>query len=681
MSKRLWPVRNLLSGQPENSFTQEGDTENTVSHSITKDTYSSKKTSPRDFASKDMYKYRPVWRRAVMKARFQRTLGNLNEEILLYGTSNEVDEAGTYEEIIAIKQKKEQNIIAKAQQLPWYVLSPVSNFANYWGVLVAFMLIYTVTMMPYRIGFEDPVYFDAATVFDILVDFVFITDAILNCFMSYKTESGLYETSLKTIFVGYLKSWLLPDFIGCIPITLIEAYQGEPNTTGQSSISKMARLPRLYKIFRVIRFSKIVNVYKRHPIYIKLSDFMDIHTYLVKLLKFLFMTMICVHNLACLWHFAAKFNSFNDDTWVVRIGYIDKPNSSRYLASMYWTVATIATVGYGDISAKTDIELIFSVLTMGIGVAFYSMIISSVTSLISSIDVKEAKTAAKLTQAVEFGSEVGLSADVLFKIRKIIRQNASNLAFNSEDLFRSMPKLLKYEVAMSMYNGIAGVMPLLQGKDDSFVVSLFSKLKPCNLADDMQLYTAGSIADEIYFIIKGRIELVIPEFPQAIYKSYFKGSYYGEIELLHNIVRLDSARTCVKTQLLYLKMEDFHHILNEFVETQKEFLQIALERLKRNTEAKLNIYELLMQRFPEFKVDVAAHLKIVESFEERHREKPKLFDDKIIQADLELHDSLTNVHSEVYEIKESLSALLTKLKPSFPYKRVRLPPILKATVV
>ena len=41
----------------------------------------------------------------------------------------------------------------------------------------------------------------------------------------------------------------------------------------------------------------------------------------------------------------------DDENWITSKGYNDYSNSDLYLASIYFTVTTIVTVGYGDISA------------------------------------------------------------------------------------------------------------------------------------------------------------------------------------------------------------------------------------------------------------------------------------------------------------------------------------------
>lgn len=68
-----------------------------------------------------------------------------------------------------------------------------------------------------------------------------------------------------------------------------------------------------------------------------------------------------------------------------------------YLIGIYFTVTTITTVGYGDISADTTGERIMCIILMLIGVVSYSYAIGSLSSLLTSLDAKTAKLKEKLS--------------------------------------------------------------------------------------------------------------------------------------------------------------------------------------------------------------------------------------------------------------------------------------------
>ena len=102
----------------------------------------------------------------------------------------------------------------------------------------------------------------------------------------------------------------------------------------------------------------------------------------MRLMSIIGTVVVCVHVSACFWYMTAKLSEFNEDTWVIRYGYLDYDVASKYLISLYWAIATILTVGYGDISAHTTLERFFSIIWMLVGIAFYTLTIGVITSVL-----------------------------------------------------------------------------------------------------------------------------------------------------------------------------------------------------------------------------------------------------------------------------------------------------------
>ena len=103
---------------------------------------------------------------------------------------------------------------------------------------------------------------------------------------------------------------------------------------------------------------------------------------------FFFLFAIMCHNLSCLWFLVAKLQDFNESTWVFKYEYDIASVPEQYLASLYFIVTTITTVGYGDITSKNPAEQAFCIILMIIGVIAYSMAISSFTNIMSAYNLK-----------------------------------------------------------------------------------------------------------------------------------------------------------------------------------------------------------------------------------------------------------------------------------------------------
>lgn len=61
--------------------------------------------------------------------------------------------------------------------------------------------------------------------------------------------------------------------------------------------------------------------------------------------------MVLCHIATCLWVIIPQFTTTEDNfsgTWMEDMNEMD--STSLYALSFYWTITTITTVGYGDIS-------------------------------------------------------------------------------------------------------------------------------------------------------------------------------------------------------------------------------------------------------------------------------------------------------------------------------------------
>ena len=60
--------------------------------------------------------------------------------------------------------------------------------------------------------------------------------------------------------------------------------------------------------------------------------------------------------------------------------------STLYAKSFYWTVTTMSTVGYGDISGTNSQERVFCAMIMVIGVTLFSYTNAAVSTLLANYD-------------------------------------------------------------------------------------------------------------------------------------------------------------------------------------------------------------------------------------------------------------------------------------------------------
>lgn len=538
----------------------------------------------------------------------------ISEDVILYGTTElkedtvhnvnqfvyqNLQKVNTYRFLLRTEAKRE---IKKP-----LLLHPEGGFKKIWDLVMSVLLVYTGVFTPYLVAFVEAVFWDFWVVFDLCVNFLFCCDIVITFFSAYVNTEGEMEVNRATIACNYLKGWFWVDFLASMPFSMIDFFA--PDSQGPSGsynrLVRVMRLPRLYKLLRLARIVKAGKISNTEFIE-KMQDCLNINSRLYKLLQFLVLVAACVHLMGCLWYFSSKIDAGSVDSWVVRYGFQDEDNMTLYLRSIYWAVATILTVGYGDITAHTMFEQLMSVVWMIFGVGFYSYTVGSLSSFLQSIDTRETVILSKMAAVQEFSLQVGLSSALKEKVRGAIRFHSWKTARHWSDkhsLFSELPVSLQYEVASRMYAGAVTEMPFFAQRNKQFGVYFIPLLKPMKLNDEEMLYKENDYADNVYFVMKGRVNLMLA-YRHTVYKSYLKRAYIGEIEVIFHIPRIDTVASGGNSELLSVSKKHFWMALLEFPEEARQIALIAAERYKRHLQA-----QNIAVQFLKSKVDYSEDLE------------------------------------------------------------------------
>ena len=84
-----------------------------------------------------------------------------------------------------------------------------------------------------------------------------------------------------------------------------------------------------------------------------------------------------------------QFSADEEASWID--DFDDSNNNQIYITSLYYTVTTMTTVGYGDINGANTLERAISIMIMLIGVIAFSFATGSLSSILSNYDQANAK--------------------------------------------------------------------------------------------------------------------------------------------------------------------------------------------------------------------------------------------------------------------------------------------------
>ena len=150
-----------------------------------------------------------MWRKAFIKAKaagqFIKFVGDIKDKIYLLGIAHNIKDL--HEEL----------------NLAWFIIPPDSRFSQIWSLVIAALLIYTATYMPYKTCFVDESTLKDEII-DWFVDVCFMFDILVNFLQATENSDGSWIIQPKIIARNYLKSWFTFDLVSVIPFQLIEHF-------------------------------------------------------------------------------------------------------------------------------------------------------------------------------------------------------------------------------------------------------------------------------------------------------------------------------------------------------------------------------------------------------------------------------------------------------------------------
>ncbi|XP_074028423.1 eag-like K[+] channel isoform X2 [Leptinotarsa decemlineata] len=156
---------------------------------------------------------------------------------------------------------------------------------------------------------------------------------------------------------------------------------------GSSSSSKMENKSsgtlssshtHLIKLTRLLRLARLLQKMDRYSQY----------SAMILTLLMLFFTLVA-HWLACIWYVIAEKEVDTDLGWIhtlaerLHLPHVYNVSSlDAYVTALYFTCSSLTSVGFGNVSANTTNEKIFSICVMLIGALMHAVVFGNVTAII-----------------------------------------------------------------------------------------------------------------------------------------------------------------------------------------------------------------------------------------------------------------------------------------------------------
>ncbi|XGW14604.1 hypothetical protein V3C99_000691 [Haemonchus contortus] len=466
-----------------------------------------------------------------------------------------------------------QNVLSLgADVLPEYKLQPTrihhctivhySPFKAVWDWIILLLVIYTAVFTPYVAAFllrelqdtsRKARFSEPLEIVDLIVDIMFIVDIIINFRTTYVNENDEVVSHPGKIAIHYFKGWFVIDMIAAVPFDLLLVNTNSDETTTLIGLLKTARLLRLVRVAR------------------KLDRYSEYGAAVLLLLMATF--ALIAHWLACIWYAigSAELPHKREITWLHQLSrHLNEPYlstngtvptggpslKSRYVTSLYFTLSTITSIGFGNVSATTDSEKIFTIIMMILGSLMYASVFGNVSAIIQRLYSGTARYHTEMSRLREFIRFHQIPNPLRQRLEEYFQHAWSYTnGIDMNLVLKGFPDCLQADICLHLNRNLLNSCPAFAGSSPGCLRALSMRFRTTHAPPGDTLVHRGDILTGLHFIARGSVEILNDD--NTVMGILGKDDIFGENPLLYEDVGKSS---CNVRALTYC---DLHKILRD----------------------------------------------------------------------------------------------------------------------
>uniref|UniRef100_A0A8C1CAA3 Voltage-gated delayed rectifier potassium channel KCNH4 n=2 Tax=Cyprinus carpio TaxID=7962 RepID=A0A8C1CAA3_CYPCA len=493
-----------------------------------------------------------------------------------------------------IKIKLNKNVFGDPPALPEYkvadakkskfILLHFSTFKAGWDWLILLATFYVAVTVPYNVCFiGDQDLTRSTTVTDIAVEILFIIDIVFSFRTTYVSKSGQVIFDARQICIHYMTTWFIIDLVAALPFDLLYAFK--------VSVVSVVHLLKTVRLLRLLRLLQKMDRYSQHS------------TVVLTLLMSMF--ALLAHWMACIWYIIGKKEvESNADTWDigwlhelgkrlespyegVSSGAVNRTLSSGpslrsiYIAALYFTLSSLTSVGFGNVSANTDAEKIFSICTMLIGALMHALVFGNVTAIIQRMYSRWSSYHTRTKDLKDFIRVHHLPQSLKQRMLEYFQTTWSvNNGIDSNELLKDFPDELRSDIAMHLNKEILE-LSVFSSLSRGCLRSLSLHIKTSFCAPGEYLLRQGDALQALFFVCSGSMEVLKDSMVLAILG---KGDLIGaNMSVGDRVIKTNAdVKALTYCDLQCINLRGLYEVLDLYPEYSHRFVQDITHDLTYN---------------------------------------------------------------------------------------------------
>jgi hypothetical protein len=400
----------------------------------------------------------------------------------------------------------------------WPILLPDSSARTFWELLGLVFIVIELIALPYRQVFQVQAAGVFATMEDVIVYF-FLTDVMLNLCTAYYNQGHLISDPEK-IIRNYMKGWFLIDVLASFP------YSWAFPDTGSDGmrILRILRFSRFFKVLRLLKVAKLKELFAKLE---ESSSSLFIASFMIRMTRVLLVLVLLAHFSACTWYFIAIQQALLTDeceakpwtegcltnSWLNSVTIADDephPKFKLYIHSVYFSMATMTTVGYGDVYPVSPKERLFCVFFFLLSIVAFSAVVGSVGEVFQSFSRMSQEQKAHMARLAVYAKWRRLPHQTYIKMKqyaKYVFEVNEGMMQNEQEILAMISPALRHQCCNLIFASALRPAPFLtwvSQHEIAFEILLVKAKGEIHAPGDI-LFHVGQVGSKMYALTEGTI--------------------------------------------------------------------------------------------------------------------------------------------------------------------------------
>lgn len=264
-----------------------------------------------------------------------------------------------------------------------------------------------------------------------------------------------------------------------------------------------------------------------------------------------------------------------------RADLYDKSPISQWIASLYFSIATGTTVGYGDIHAVNSVEQVGGSLILLLAVAHITHFLARFGQIVSSLNAKEAERIKIKRDAMLFMHHRKVGQELYRKVLRYIEHTYGSQSLTSLEhtgFLEKLSKSLQIELRTAIIGHFLKHFPLFEVSDEVVLKAICQACTTQRAGKGDVVIEEGQANTHLYMILQGEV-LVYQDV--RLVGSLSHEDWFGERSLYYEDTAHHATLRCeTDCEFLVLSRVEFLNQVNMFEQLRKAYEKLLTDLLE-----------------------------------------------------------------------------------------------------